>query len=370
MTTIPINDHTEWLEADGLGGFASGTTSGIRTRRYHALLLAATTPPTGRMVLVNGVDAWVEPQTGTHGGSGQEYLTRQRYAAGSRRAGAGRHAGVVHRTSPGPPGPTAWRTAPGSSRRSSSPRGAPFVAMRWRCWTARRAWCSRSAPSSRAATRTPSTTRMPRSASRRRSRASGSAGVRTRACPRSPRSPTGDYRTDPQWYRGFLYDEERARGLDSEEDLARPGSSAGISSRGAAVLLLGVAGALPKAATRPPCRPSWRGASTRRRRATGLAARARRRRVLVRRGDGQDHHRRLSLVHRLGPRHLHRAARALPRDRPADGRAVDPAGVGRRSSPRACCPTASRTRATQPSSTRSTRRSGTSIAVHDYLQRR
>ena len=30
----------EWLEADGLGGFASGTASGIRTRRYHALLLA------------------------------------------------------------------------------------------------------------------------------------------------------------------------------------------------------------------------------------------------------------------------------------------------------------------------------------------
>lgn len=37
-----------WLEADGLGGFASGTVSGIRTRRYHALLLTATTPPTGR----------------------------------------------------------------------------------------------------------------------------------------------------------------------------------------------------------------------------------------------------------------------------------------------------------------------------------
>src|SRR3954453_17787020 len=60
MTTIPINDHTEWLEAHGLGGFASGTTSGIRTRRYHALLLTAQTPPTGRVVLVNGLDAWVE----------------------------------------------------------------------------------------------------------------------------------------------------------------------------------------------------------------------------------------------------------------------------------------------------------------------
>ena len=50
----------EWLEADGLGGFASGTVAGIRTRRYHALLLTATTPPTGRVVLVNGFDAWVD----------------------------------------------------------------------------------------------------------------------------------------------------------------------------------------------------------------------------------------------------------------------------------------------------------------------
>ena len=48
------SDDREWLEPDGLGGFASGTVSGIRTRRYHALLLTAVTPPTGRMTLVNG----------------------------------------------------------------------------------------------------------------------------------------------------------------------------------------------------------------------------------------------------------------------------------------------------------------------------
>src|SRR5207249_6745505 len=33
-----------------------------RTRRYHALLLAATTPPTGRYTLVNGCDCWIERQ--------------------------------------------------------------------------------------------------------------------------------------------------------------------------------------------------------------------------------------------------------------------------------------------------------------------
>jgi hypothetical protein len=59
MTRLAVDDTTEWLEPDGLGGFASGTR-GLRTRRYHALLLTATIPPTGRMAVVNGLDAWVE----------------------------------------------------------------------------------------------------------------------------------------------------------------------------------------------------------------------------------------------------------------------------------------------------------------------
>ena len=69
----PIDPNAEWLEADGLGGFASGTVSGIRSRRYHALLLTATTPPAGRMVLVNGFDAWVETSRGTFAISSQRY---------------------------------------------------------------------------------------------------------------------------------------------------------------------------------------------------------------------------------------------------------------------------------------------------------
>src|SRR6185295_1579382 len=67
-------EHVEWLEADGLGGFASGTTSGIRTRRYHALLLAARRPPADRVVLVNGLEAWLE-----HGGE-RVALSSQLYA--------------------------------------------------------------------------------------------------------------------------------------------------------------------------------------------------------------------------------------------------------------------------------------------------
>src|SRR5438445_7241160 len=49
----------EWLETNGLGGFASSTISGINTRRYHGLLVAATNPPTGRMVLLSKLEETV-----------------------------------------------------------------------------------------------------------------------------------------------------------------------------------------------------------------------------------------------------------------------------------------------------------------------
>jgi predicted glycogen debranching enzyme len=44
---------TEWLLTDGRGGFAMGTASGVPTRRYHALFIAATKPPVGRMAMLN-----------------------------------------------------------------------------------------------------------------------------------------------------------------------------------------------------------------------------------------------------------------------------------------------------------------------------
>jgi len=43
----------EWLETNGIGGFASGTISGSNTRRYHGLLTAATRPPLGRITTVS-----------------------------------------------------------------------------------------------------------------------------------------------------------------------------------------------------------------------------------------------------------------------------------------------------------------------------
>src|SRR5205823_11653709 len=72
-TSSLSHSRAEWLEADGLGGFASGTASGIRTRRYHALLLAATAPPAGRVVLVSGLEASVETPEGAVALSSQRY---------------------------------------------------------------------------------------------------------------------------------------------------------------------------------------------------------------------------------------------------------------------------------------------------------
>ncbi|MBK9171216.1 MAG: glycogen debranching enzyme family protein [Bryobacterales bacterium] len=46
----------EWLETNGLGGFASSTIAGLNTRRYHGLLVAATRPPVGRMLLLAKLD--------------------------------------------------------------------------------------------------------------------------------------------------------------------------------------------------------------------------------------------------------------------------------------------------------------------------
>ncbi|HXG82666.1 MAG TPA: amylo-alpha-1,6-glucosidase [Pyrinomonadaceae bacterium] len=43
----------EWLETNGIGGFASGTISGANTRRYHGLLTAAARPPLGRVTMLS-----------------------------------------------------------------------------------------------------------------------------------------------------------------------------------------------------------------------------------------------------------------------------------------------------------------------------
>lgn len=59
LQTLPFDKGescTEWLETNGLGGYSGSTICGCNTRRYHGLLVAATTPPAERMVLLNKLD--------------------------------------------------------------------------------------------------------------------------------------------------------------------------------------------------------------------------------------------------------------------------------------------------------------------------
>jgi len=53
---LEIAIHREWLETNGLGGFASSTVVGLNSRRYHALLVAATKPPVGRFALLSKLE--------------------------------------------------------------------------------------------------------------------------------------------------------------------------------------------------------------------------------------------------------------------------------------------------------------------------
>src|SRR6186713_2563689 len=46
----------EWLLANGLGGYALGPRTGPPTRGYHGWLVAATTPPDGRRLLVGAIE--------------------------------------------------------------------------------------------------------------------------------------------------------------------------------------------------------------------------------------------------------------------------------------------------------------------------
>jgi predicted glycogen debranching enzyme len=54
----------EWLVTNGLGGYASGTLSGVITRRYHGYLVAALPAPFGRIMMLNDLVERIEMPDG------------------------------------------------------------------------------------------------------------------------------------------------------------------------------------------------------------------------------------------------------------------------------------------------------------------
>ena len=235
---IPARD-AEWLEADGLGGFAMGTAAGPRTRRYHGLLLHAAKPPGERWLLVNGVEAWIED------GPRRIALTAQRYAPG---VDAGlepaRITAFAHEPWP------SWTLEPGHGLRVTHEchvrHGAPLVVLRWRVEGAPAGarLCVRPLLSGR----DPHALHHANDAFRFDVERLGPA-LRWQPYAGVPgvlALSDGDYEHAPDWYWNFLYEDERARGLDHVEDLASPGVLRWSLDRGEAVLVL--------AADTPPTR--------------------------------------------------------------------------------------------------------------------
>jgi predicted glycogen debranching enzyme len=230
---LPLNVSldAEWLEPNGLGGFASGTVAGIRTRRYHALLLCALTPPSDRFVFVNGYEAWVQTPAGTFPLSSQCYAPDIIHPDG-----ASRLAGFELQPWP------RWRydleDGTAIEQEFFVRHGAPLTALSWRLLRPRE--------SARLFLRLLLSGRdyhhlhHENSAFRFDAHQSG-RGIVWRpyeSLPGIVACTNGEYVHQPEWYRSFRYRADQARGLNCTEDLASPGVLQFDLSSGEAVLLL------------------------------------------------------------------------------------------------------------------------------------
>ncbi len=212
--SAPVDRATEWLEADGLGGFASGTTSGVRTRRYHALLLAAAKSPADRRTLVQGfVARLVTP-------NGAVDFWPQAYAGGFT---TGAETDSVEFSRDPWPG---WRfvTRLGAIHvEVFVPRGAAAVVVSIRLeepavharLELRPLFSGRDFHATHHENPVFDFTDRAHGNARRFAPYPGVPAVLSLA--------NAEYRAAPDWYRSFYYAEEDARGLDCTEDLASPG---------------------------------------------------------------------------------------------------------------------------------------------------
>ncbi len=226
---ISIDNRTEWLEADGLGGYASGTTCGERTRRYHALLLTATRPPIGRMVLVNGLEAWVETPAGRFAISSQRYSPDVVYPEGATRISG-------FEIEPWPK--WTFRLPDGGelTQELFVPHEVSGCVLRWKYSGA-----------------TPATLIVRPLLSGRDYHSTHHENPAFRFdaeqrnnwlvwrpyhdVPSVNVLSNSQYSHEPEWFRSFLYLEEQERGLDFNEDLASPGLLRWDLSRDAALIL-------------------------------------------------------------------------------------------------------------------------------------
>ena len=208
---MKVDLSAEWLEADGQGGFAMGTAGLVRTRRYHGLLTTARVPPTGRMVLISGVEAWAGFP-----------LSAARYASGVTFPGVTYPGGQDRLSSfTAEPWPIWVFEGDGVTIEHSlfvEPTGGATV-LRWRVLsgvaaslTVRPLLAVRDYHALRREEPIDLTpTGMGQNVSWRPD------GIAIGAL------SNGAYAHDPMWFRNVLYTTEQARGMDCVEDVASPG---------------------------------------------------------------------------------------------------------------------------------------------------
>jgi predicted glycogen debranching enzyme len=226
-----VSDDREWLETDGLGGFATGPVRGGRSRRYHALLVADAEGQ--RFVLVNGLEVQVQTPGGTWPLSTQAYIDGVVHPDGGRFL----EAFIVD------PWPIwRYRLPDGTvlGHELLMRHGQPQTFLSWRLIEGG-----------------PATLRVRVLLSGRNYHAlhrenpafrfepeRAGEGLRFRpydGVPPVVLGGNGSYRHDPIWYRNFHYAEEERRGLPAVEDLASPGELT-FDLGSEASLILGVGG--------------------------------------------------------------------------------------------------------------------------------
>lgn len=239
---LPALHHAEWLETDGLGGFAMGTASGVRTRRYHGLLLTATTPPTGRVMLVSGFDAWVDSATGPCAITSQVYRGDVRHPDGVSRLES-------FDWQPWPRWKIRLPDGAALEQELFVPRSTSAVCLRWhatgaseirlrvRPFLAARDYHGLQHENGAFRFDAELTSLSELSSAERRLE-SRVVWRPYNGLPAIVSWANAEYRHEPEWYRQFLYAHEAERGLDCLEDLASPGVLTWDLSRGDAVWLL------------------------------------------------------------------------------------------------------------------------------------
>ncbi|MEM7023595.1 MAG: amylo-alpha-1,6-glucosidase [Pseudomonadota bacterium] len=269
----------EWLEADGLGGFASGTVGGIRTRRYHALLLVAIQPPSGRMVLVNGLEAWLETASGSFALTSHRYMPVVIYPDGQSRISG-------FESEPWPRWTFRMEDGTEICHEVVAHHGQGEVACRWR----------QVAGGAAKLNIRPLLSGRDYHALHHEN---GAFAFLPETCgdlltwrpyqgvPPISLLSNGAYRHEPTWYRNYLYEAERERGLDFIEDLAAPGVLTWNLDQGEAVLVLEGAGRLSPGDRAGGMAAKVFGAEKRRREAMTVPQQRAAEAYVVRRGEGK-----------------------------------------------------------------------------------